>query len=296
MTHPAYIASARVRILRTFATRSVEVLPDSELWFVLEEMRLFSDGTRDHETGNTDSETDDLAVNVGLDLLRGVRIDEELGILSGADVPHMTETLRTLASFKHGSLQHRLQFNESEYELHMAAQFQGHGQRVSFVDTRRPSRYKQRVEFMVGYKWPIECKHPQSKRKIIPNIDAALKKLNERGQPGIICIGLEQALPMAERLYIEVIKAEDVVARVSEQVAPWFANHKMLLANRLAQGCGRFIIFTYSAHAYVHDSEMVALPSLRLALSATGDWIQEKVIESCLKHLWHEREETQSPD
>jgi hypothetical protein len=213
-----------------------------------------------------------------------MRLDRALSILSGADVPHVTETLRTLSSFKHGKPQHRLQFDQSEYELHMAAQFEGLGQRISFIDTKRPSRYKHRVEFMVGYKWPIECKHPQSEQRIIPNVDAALKKVTERGQAGIICIGLEQALPVTQRPYIEAMKAEDVRSSVSQDTAPWFAKHKGLLANRLMQSCGRFIIFTYSALAYVHDSEAVALPSLRLALTATGDWIDENVIETCLEH------------
>lgn len=259
-------------------------------------MRLFLEGTRDLQAGNSNSETDDLAVNIGLDLLRGVRLGDELSVLSGADVPHVAETLRTLASFEHSKPQHRLQFGQSEYELHMASQFEGFGQRVSFVDTRRPSRYKQRVEFMVGYKWPVECKHPQSERRIIPNVDAALRKLVERGQPGIICIGLEQALPMTQQPYIEVLKSEDVLSSVSQSMVPWFAKHRGLLANRLVHSCGRFIIFTYSALAYVHDSEAVALPSLRLALSATGDWIEEKVIETCLKDLKREREEAQSPN
>lgn len=295
MINASEIELARAQILKTFAARSVEILTDSELWFVLEEMRLFSQTTKDLQAGHSNSETDDLAVNVGLDLLRGIRLDGALSILSGADVPHVVETLRTLASFKHGKPQHRLQFDQSEYELHIAAQFEGFGQRVSFVDTRRRSRYKQRVEFMVGYKWPVECKHPQSEKRIIPNIDAALKKLIERGQPGIICIGLEQALPMTSRRYIEVMNSEDVQSMVSEEIAPWFAKHKGLLASRLMQTCCRFIIFTYSALAYVHDSEAVALPSLRLALSATGDWIEENVIETCLEHLRREREEAQSP-
>jgi len=101
---------------------------------------------------------------------------------------------------------------------------------------------------------------------------------------------------MAERPYIEVMKAEDVLSRVSQHVSPWFADHTALLASRLAQGCGRFIIFTYSALAYVHDSERIALPSLRVGLSATGDWIHEKVVETCLKHLRREREDAQSPE
>lgn len=287
------IELARLRILKTFASRSVEILHDSELWFVLEEMRLFSAGTRDLAAGRSNSETDDLSINVGLDLLRGIRLDLELSTLTGANVPHIAETLRTLASFKHGNLQHRLQFDESEYELHMAAQFEGFGERISFVDTRRPSRYKQRVEFMVGYKWPIECKHPQSERRIIPNVAAAQRKLNERRQAGIICIGLEQALPMPERPFIELMNDKDVLPRVSEHVAPWFANHSKHLVRSLANGYGRFIIFTYSALVYAHESEMIGVPSLRLALSTTGDWIQEAVIETCLTHLRREREEAQ---
>jgi hypothetical protein len=290
------IELARARILKAFAARSVEIRDDSELWFVLEEMRLFSEGTRDLQTGDSNSQTDDLAVIVGLDLVRGMRLHNELSTLLGTGVPHVVETLRTLASFKHSKPQHRSQFGQSEYELHMAAQFHGFGERVSFVDTRRPSRYKQRVEFMVGYKWPVECKHPQSERKIIPNVDAALKKLTERGQAGIICIGLEQALPMTGEPYLEVIQSEDVLSKVSQHVAPWFAKHKRILASRLTQSCGRFIVFTYSSLAYVHDSETVALPSLRLALSVAGNWIEENVIETCLEHLRRERDEAQSPE
>ena len=293
MIDSSEIGLARARIIKAFAARSVEVPFDSELWFVLEEMRLFSEAAKDLQPGRSHSETDDLAVKAGLDLLRGIRLDGALSILLNADVPHLVETLRTLASFKHGKPQHRLQFDQSEYELHMAAQFEGFGQRVSFVDTKRPSRYKQRVEFMVGYKWPVECKHPQSERRIIPNIDAALTKLIERGQGSIICIGLEQALPMTPPPYIEAMTSEDVQAMVSQKVAPWFAKQKELLASRLNRTCCRFIIFTYSAVAYVHDSEAVALPSLRVAMGATGAWIEEKVIETCVEHLRREREEAQ---
>jgi hypothetical protein len=296
MIHAVEITQARERIMKTFAARSADILTDSELWFVLEEMRRFSQATRDQRVGNSDSETDDLAVGVASDLLRGIRLDCALLTLSDANVPHIVETLRTLASFKHGNPQHRLQFDQSEYELHMASQFEGLGQRVSFVDTRRTSHYKQRVEFMVGYKWPVECKLPLSKRRVIPNIDAALKKLAERDQAGLICIALEQALPMAQKPYLEVVKSEDPRSTVSQHIEPWFSKHKDILANRLQQSCGRFIIFSYSVLTYVHDSECVAMPSLRLALGATGDWIERDVIETCVRHLKQEREQAKLLD
>jgi hypothetical protein len=285
------IELARRRLIQAFASRSVQILPNSELWFVLEEMRRFSEASRDLKIAASASETDDSAVAVGLDLLRGWRLDRAVDVLLGADVPHVVQTLRTISSFKHGKPQHRLQFDQSEYELHMASQFHGHGQRISFVDTRRPSRYQQRVEFMVGYKFPIECKHPQFERRIIANIDAALGKLNERQQPGGICIGLEQALPMSSSPYLEVMNADDVKSQISEHVAPWFSCHRKLLVARLAQGYGRFIIFTYTALTYVHLPEAVALPSTRVALTATGEWVEENVVSRCIGQLKRERKQ-----
>ena len=283
------VADARELIVGLYRSKNVNIPSESELWYLLEEMRKFTAGIKNISAGKTPSETDDLAMVVGFNLLRGCRLSESLQPLSNANVPHITQTLRTLASFKHCIAQHRLQFDESEYELYMASQFVGLGPRVSFIDTKRPSRFKQRVEFMLGYKWPVECKHPRSERGILVNIDAALKKLNERSQAGIICIGLEVALPMKTAPYLEVMKAADVVQVVSQHVEPWLTKHREMLSERLMQSYGRFIIFTYTISNYIHEDQHVGLPSLRLALSATGWWIDKDAIKTCLDSLTRER-------
>jgi hypothetical protein len=216
------VCRAREQILLTFTCRHITVDTQSELWFVLDQMEHYCRGTRDLKPGATDSDTDDQVVEVGRELLRGLRLYGALVPLVKGKVPHLIETLRTLASFRHDSVQHRFQFDQSEYELYMTAQFQGHGPRVSFVDTRRPSRYRRRVEFMLGYKYPVECKHPQSERRIFPNIDAAIQKLEERQTPGAICIGLEDALPSKPpHRYIEVLKPLDAAVVITDRFAPW---------------------------------------------------------------------------
>lgn len=289
-TGVAEIGLARERILQAFASRSIPIDPKSELWFVLDEMDHFCKGTRDLKGTDSQSATDDRAVEVGRDLLRGLRIDNALDSLTGAKVPHLSETLRTLSSFTHGNTQHRFQFDQSEYELHMAAQFQGHGQRISFVDTRRPSRYRQRVEFMVGYKYPVECKHPQAERRIVPNIDAALQKLEERQMPGILCIGLENALPLSPPApYLEVLSVQDAQYFISQHFAQWLSTNRKRVEGRLEQSCGRFIIFTYSVLAYVHSAEAVYIVSMRLAMAHSGEWIESEVVKTCINRLKSER-------
>jgi len=61
--------------------------------------------------------------------------------------------LRTIARFELSTLQNRMQYDLQEYELPLGSHFEGFGHKVSVVDTTRPSRFQQRVEFMVGYKW-----------------------------------------------------------------------------------------------------------------------------------------------
>lgn len=280
------ICRARERILHTFFTRHIEVNLHSELWFVLDQMDRYVQSTRDLKPGHSDADTDNQAVEVGRALLRGLRLDSAMCQLLNARVPHLIETLRALASFEHDRSQHRLQFNQSEYELCMAAYFQGHGMRVSFVDTRRPSRYKQRVEFMLRYRYPIECKHPQSEKGIYRNIDAAIRKLEERRVPGGICIGLEDCLgPTPPGSYIEVLKTHDAVEVITQRFAPWFAQNRMRIKQRLNQNCCKFILFTYSSLAYIHEHEAVSLVTGHLAFTTQGEWLSSNVVSECIDQL-----------
>lgn len=280
------ICKAREQILLTFTARHIQVDPHGELWFVLDQMEHYCRGTRDLRPGDTHSDTDDQAVEVGRELLRGLRLHSALVPLVKARVPHLIQTLRTLASFRHDSVQHRFQFDQSEYELYMAAQFQGHGPRLSFVDTRRPSRYRRRVEFMLGYKYPVECKHPQSERRIFPNIDAAIQKLEERQVPGAICIGLEDALhPQPPQRYLEVLNPLDCAEMITQRFAPWFAQNQERITQRLDQNCCRLVLFTYSVLAYIHAAEAVSLVTGHLAFAVPGEWIQSHVVAQCVSRL-----------
>ena len=68
------ICRAREHILLTFTARRIKVDPHSELCFVLDQMEHYCLGTRDLKPGDTHSGTDDQAVEVGRELLRGLRL------------------------------------------------------------------------------------------------------------------------------------------------------------------------------------------------------------------------------
>ena len=280
------ICKAREQLLLTFTSRHIKVDPRSELWFVLAEMEHYCNANQNLMPGETESDTDDQAVGVGQVLLRGVRLKEAISTLLKGRVPHLAETLRTLAGFRHDSIQHRLQFNQTEYELYAASEFQGHGPRVSFVDTRRPSRYRQRVEFMLGYKYPVECKHPQSERRIFPNIDAAIQKVEERQGPGAVCIGLEDALPLKpSQPYLEVLELQEAANEISQRFTPWFEQNRKRITQRLDENCCRLVLLTYSVLAYIHNDEAVSLVTCHLALASTGEWIHSHVVAQCVNRL-----------
>lgn len=283
------IEEIRPTIIRAFTSRSLKIRPGSELSYLLDEVQKFESATRDQKGGTTGSETDERAVHVGATLLRAQRLATSLADLEKKKVPRISETLKTLGSFNHGSSEHELQFDESEYELHMSSQFLGFGPRVSFVKAASPSRYKQRVEFMLGYKWPVECKRPRSKDQILANIDKAIAKIDERAQPGIVCIGLESALPMVPPVFLEAADETDICERVSSHLRSWLLEKREVIQRKLAPSYARFVILTYVVPSYMHNSEHVALPSLRLGLSSTGDWITLNVAEACIEALRIER-------
>lgn len=282
-------AEIRSIIIKAFTSRSLKITPGSELSYLLDEVQKFESSMRDQLAGKTDSETDDLAVLVGATYLRAQRLATSIAALAKTRVPRIKETLRTLGSFMHGTSEHELQFDESEYELHVASQFVGFGQRVSFVETKSPSRYKQRVEFMLGYKWPVECKRPRSKDQILYNIDKAIAKIDERAQPGLVCLGLESALPMQMGSFLEATDANDVSAQVLSHLQPWLSENRNAIQARLTKSYARFLIITYVVRSYMHDVESVGLPSLRLGLSASGDWITTNVTQTCIEALKMER-------
>lgn len=66
------IESVASTIKAAFNARSLEIPPDSELNYLLEEVQKFESSTRDQSPGKTAADTDDRAVFVGSTLLRAV--------------------------------------------------------------------------------------------------------------------------------------------------------------------------------------------------------------------------------
>lgn len=273
---------------RSYRGEPLEIPADSELNYLLEEVHRFESYSRDQQAGDTPAETDERAVLLGGTLLRAVRLADSISILENHAAQRIAETLWTLARLKHGNYQHEAQFDDSEYELHVGSQFVGFGQRVSFIQASLPSRYMKRVEFMIGYKWPVECKRPHSERRILDIIDEAIVKIDERKQTGLVCIGLEAALPMPGA-FLEALDANDIRASVSEHLEPWLLENHKSIQQKLGKSHARFAIFTYTVCSYMHDCEQVCMPSLRLGLSYTGDWIASSVTGACISALKEER-------
>jgi hypothetical protein len=154
------------------------------------------------------------------------------------------------------------------------------------VAEQPPSRYRQRVEFMLGYKYPVECKHPQSERQIFPNIDAAIQKLEERQGPGAVCIGLEDALPLKpSQLYLEVAELQEAAHEITQRFTPSFEQNRKRITQRLDDNCCSVGLLTYSVLAYIHNEEAVSLVTCHLAFASTGEWIHSHVVAQCINHL-----------
>ncbi len=279
-----------VRIIEdAYKARSLTIEPQSELLYLLAEVTKYQSATGDLQPGATDAATDVQAVAVAGTLLRAIRLADSLEALIEAGTPKLTETLKTLASFDHGNAEHESQFDESEYELHAASQFLGFGQTVAFVHTKSPSRYQQHVEFMLGYKWPVECKRPRSEGQILSNLRKAVAKIDERQQPGIACVALEAALPMNVP-FLEVENTEDTSQRVAQHVWPWLDRNRKEIETILSNSWTRFLMMTYVVRTYVHATEEVGLPSLLLGFSSTAAFITTQVPSACIQALQQERE------
>lgn len=275
------LSDAEATIRAAYADRGLAIAPSSERHHLITELQRYHQSTRDIPVGTTAAETDMSAVATGNTLLRVVRLADSIALLRNHGVPKITETLRSLGSFDHGNDEQEAQFDEAEYELHMASQFVGHGTRVAFVDTKATSRYSKRVEFMLGYKWPVECKRPRSPTRIMSNLDNAIVKINERAQPGVVCLGLDVALRM-DAPFLEAEDVQGVRRQVTEHLRPWLEANKSTLQAKLKGSWVEFVIVTFMVSSYIHESEEVALPSLRLGLSRDGEWIAGDVPGHCM--------------
>lgn len=274
-------------IVDAYKRRDLVIDDNSRLAFLLNEARKLLQATQDLAPGANDSETDSNAVAVAGRLLEVVRLGMALKLHSEHATPKITETLATLVAFRNGKDEHEPQFHESEYELHAASQFVCCGARVAFVDTSKPSRYNQRVEFMLGTKWPVECKRPRAPHTVIENVHRAVEKLNERKQPGIVCVAIDSALPHRNP-FREVFKIDDLIAEVSKEFITWCEKYGDKLRDAIDGSFARFVILSYTTLVYEHGSEQVMLPSLRLGFSVK-DWLTQDVCCECIRRLESER-------
>jgi len=177
-----------------FPERSIAVDPDSELSYLLSEVDLFVAGARDIAAGTSDATTDEHAATVGYPLLCFWHLADAMLSLNAADVPKMKQTLESVASLRHGDAEQEEQFYDAAYELVSASDFHRGGLRPSFIDTRQRSRYQKRVEYLLLHKWPVECKRPRSLETVVRQARKAREKIDERSNPGIVCISLDHAL------------------------------------------------------------------------------------------------------
>jgi hypothetical protein len=283
---------ARNIITSAFEARGLAIEANSVMQCLLDETERFEVGAQDLPALATANETDEAAVATGESLVRCYRLGQALELHQVEATPELTPTLETLGSSTSGNAEHEEQFNEAEYEIHSASQFLGHGQRVSFVNTRYPSRYQKRVEFMIGYKWPVECKRPRSRARIVPIACEAAAKIDERRQLGVVCVALENALPAAG-VFREAMTIDDVRREVSENFAEFWAREQRNFDAVFAGGHVKYIQFNYSGLVYCHDNETINFPSLRIAVSSTGQWITTDVTAAVVQGLAALREAAQ---
>lgn len=267
-----------------FRERGVEVPVGSALRGLLDEVEKFVEGSQDLTPSETHSETDDRVVGLGRPLLQASQLWEALRALDDICSPKLAGKMRTLASFSARSTAHLAQFDDAIYEFLCAAEIAAAGRRVSFLDQRQGSRFRQRVEFLISHRWPVECKRPRSTDKLLRNIRAAVDKICERETPGLIFIALDWILA-GESPYRETAGEDALIQEVAQEWKELWKSQKPRVLAALAGSRVSGVVFHASVLAYYHDEGMIGLPRLRLGLLPDGTEIHNQVIENLLKRL-----------
>lgn len=266
-------------INHVFSERSIPIATDSELYYLKGEAQKFNDSSRDLSPGATDSETDESAVLTGYPLLNFWHLADSVASLCHANVAKLKETLTVLGSLKHADTVQEEQFYDAAYEVVSAADFYRSGLRPSFIATTQASRHQKRVEYLLLHKWPVECKRPRSRGSIISQAKNARTKIDERGQPGVVCISLDHVLSDNAR-FREYESIHHMQCTVSAQFQQFLSDRKTELVEKGTSEHVVALLFHLKLLGYLHDCERVSGPLLRCAIRRDGPIVSRDVMRS----------------
>jgi hypothetical protein len=264
-------------IRELYRNRNITIPANSLLENTLIEVSKFVSSTKDLRSLATANETDTQAVGIAKQILDFWHLADSIAILIKVRAKHMQETLVKLSEFQTSNPEHSEQWNETKYEVICAADFSQGGLRPSFVDTSRVSRFNKKVEFILCYKWPVECKRPRVTNRIIDRILDARTKIDERNQPGIIAVSLENALDTNE-VFREIENETKLIATISSEFSDYLKNTKQDILSKCFSENVKAILFHYLVGAYCHDSESISMPLLRCALTRNGEFVNIHVM------------------
>jgi len=254
------------------------------LAYLLDETERFEQGTNDLPGLATAAATDEAAVRTAGPLLRTFRLALAFEAHENEGTPELRRALEPLAAFANDSDEHRDQFDEAEYEIHAASLFVGCGKRVSFVNPDRGGRYRRHVEFMLGYRFPVECKRPRARHRIAPITVEAAEKIDERRQPGVVCVALENALPSTAE-FREVLSEAELTRTVAEDFSKFWDREGARCETAFRNGYVRYIVFNYLRAGILHDTGSAGFPSLLICRTQDGRWVNRDSARTVVDEL-----------
>jgi len=264
-------------VRRVLAERSISAGPDTELHYLMDEVRKYVARTGDLASSATDAGTDERAVTVGYPLLCFWHLADAIACLHASSVPTVQQALETVSSRRHGDADQEEQFYDAAYELTSANDFLRCGIRPSFIHTKQCSRYQKRVEYLLMHKWPVECKRPRSLDNIVGRAKDAREKIDERKTRGLVCISLSHAFS-DRATFREYQSVHHLQCCASEQLNTYLAGSREQL---LAAGTSKYsigVVFHLELLGYLHDTERVSGPLLRCAITAEGRVLSQDVL------------------
>lgn len=269
---------------RAFSNRSIQIASGSVLYHMLSEAQKFVFATRDLNNSPTQAETDERIIRLAEPILIVHQLSDAISILARRRTPSLTQRLRQLAAFKKGRDEAENQFQETAYEIYCACEFARYQYPIAFIDPRQASRYKHRVEFLIKHKWPVECKRPRSERGILKGVRDTCDKIDERSSPGIVCVGLENALP-GKYFFWELLDDESIRKEVRKRVQGFLDNSGEELMDIVSTSQAVGILLHYTAICYNHGDETVELPHLRTVLLRDRTNLACDVIRNLVTYL-----------
>ncbi len=266
-----------------YSKRSADIAAGSVLSYCLDEAAKFVGRQRDLLLPTGFAEQDELDQRVGLPLHTVYRVAKSLDGLDAADVPKLAEKMRDLARFRSGDQEQESQFREAEYELLCAMEFLTADGRPAFIVNDKKDRYQKNVEFLIRHKWPVECKRPRVRNRVVANIRAAIEKIAEREQPGVVCLSLDEALSLdpAERVVLDVESACEVANAKLRALWEVIGNDALdALAGTLVVG----VLFHQTVLVKTCD-DTVNMPVFRAVATPQGTWYAAGAREWLLHQL-----------